>query len=422
MNSHAQFDLHPDAEALNGFVENELPAAERTEVLAHMAGCARCREVVFLAQKAAGVDDGPKVLAPAAAARRPDRPRFRFWMWGWAGAAAMACVVGIALFVRAGHNVEPLRIAKAVPSEAPAQASAFHQASRAVAKPEAAAGKQAQPAGAIAETQQSEVRQTADESAKAAPATVSPAKAPPQTVAMDSLAMANAEAKSLQAPAVPEQPETRAVVPGNRMHGPAVSQQNQLQNFAANESIALPPANAPTPAGAAARPGSVAPVPANSSAVHGDVAAQSATQTVAVEADSAKLETMHNTQFMSLPGGEGNGLALKKSGLLMLPSGLPLVSTAAAGTTMVAIDAMGATYLSHDLGKKWEPVHPQWTGKAVKVRLAQPAGQGNAAGLLKTQRKDKRAKDSAAVAAVFEIVNDSNAVWSSADGKAWSPE
>ena len=59
MNSMAQPDFHPDADVLNAFVEHALPEAERLRVVAHMADCSHCREVVFLARAAAGGENLP---------------------------------------------------------------------------------------------------------------------------------------------------------------------------------------------------------------------------------------------------------------------------------------------------------------------------------------------------------------------------
>jgi hypothetical protein len=53
MNSTSQLDLHPDADSLNAFAEQALAVPEREQILAHLAGCSRCRQVIFLAQQAA---------------------------------------------------------------------------------------------------------------------------------------------------------------------------------------------------------------------------------------------------------------------------------------------------------------------------------------------------------------------------------
>ena len=71
MNSMAQPDFHPDADVLNAFVEHALPEAERLRVVAHMADCVHCREVVFLAMAAAGGE-----TLPSPALNREPRPRW----------------------------------------------------------------------------------------------------------------------------------------------------------------------------------------------------------------------------------------------------------------------------------------------------------------------------------------------------------
>ena len=52
MNSNSQLEFHPDAESLNAFAEKALPERERGQIVAHLAGCSRCRQVIFLAQQA----------------------------------------------------------------------------------------------------------------------------------------------------------------------------------------------------------------------------------------------------------------------------------------------------------------------------------------------------------------------------------
>jgi hypothetical protein len=68
MNVKSQLDLHPDAESLNAFAEQALGERERGEILAHLAGCGRCRQVVFLAQEAAAMELEPEMELVAAAA------------------------------------------------------------------------------------------------------------------------------------------------------------------------------------------------------------------------------------------------------------------------------------------------------------------------------------------------------------------
>jgi photosystem II stability/assembly factor-like uncharacterized protein len=85
-----------------------------------------------------------------------------------------------------------------------------------------------------------------------------------------------------------------------------------------------------------------------------------------------------------------------------LPSGLPAVATATARHSTLAVDQAGAVFVSEDAGGHWERVARQWTGRAVTVRVqVNDSGAGATPG------------------ALFEIVNDRNLVWVSADGLVW---
>ena len=70
MNSTSQLDSHPDAESLNAFAERALPERERGQIVAHLAECSRCRQVIFLAQQA--IAEMEMAAAPAA---RSDRQK-----------------------------------------------------------------------------------------------------------------------------------------------------------------------------------------------------------------------------------------------------------------------------------------------------------------------------------------------------------
>jgi hypothetical protein len=97
---------------------------------------------------------------------------------------------------------------------------------------------------------------------------------------------------------------------------------------------------------------------------------------------------------------------------LKLPSGLAPVSIATAQRRTVAIDPAGTLYVREGASGAWEPVIRQWTGRPVLVRvhwLPESGGAGNPAAL-------------PASPAPFEIVNDTNLVWVSNDGKIWKAQ
>jgi Carboxypeptidase regulatory-like domain/Putative zinc-finger len=109
MSEILQAGQHPDADQLNAFVEQTLPAHEQQQTLAHLAICPACRQIVALSLPPAG--ESP-VLHPI------DRRRwFSRWHPAWAGIPAFAALVLVILFVRserrAHHASAPAQIADA---------------------------------------------------------------------------------------------------------------------------------------------------------------------------------------------------------------------------------------------------------------------------------------------------------------------
>jgi hypothetical protein len=104
---------HPDADLLTAYSEDSLGATERQRVTEHVAACAECREVLFLAQP--DVEQEQIVAKPVAARRFA-------WM-AWASVAAVIVVVGSAVVMRqekAAMIEPPTTLATATkPSDAP---------------------------------------------------------------------------------------------------------------------------------------------------------------------------------------------------------------------------------------------------------------------------------------------------------------
>jgi Putative zinc-finger len=111
MNPTPQLVPHPDlnhidAELIGAFVENALPARERDHLLAHLATCAHCRQIVYLAQDAA-IESTPETLRPQATPT-PAKPRSS-WLTGWglAWVPALACAALVLVDVSIGHFHHP---------------------------------------------------------------------------------------------------------------------------------------------------------------------------------------------------------------------------------------------------------------------------------------------------------------------------
>jgi hypothetical protein len=107
---------HPDADLLNTFMEQRLSAVERSEVLAHLSVCPKCREVLALA--------APEVMSDAVPA-----PRrlfgFGFTQWGTIGLST-AAVIAFFVMIKAERpvgtfdkmaQVQPAAPASAVPNQ-----------------------------------------------------------------------------------------------------------------------------------------------------------------------------------------------------------------------------------------------------------------------------------------------------------------
>lgn len=92
---------HPDADLLSAFAENALPEAERTGVLAHLADCGSCREVVFLSWPEPA--ESQKVLIP----RRGRWPLALRW-----GSVAASIVILAGIFAARRELFRPARLTK----------------------------------------------------------------------------------------------------------------------------------------------------------------------------------------------------------------------------------------------------------------------------------------------------------------------
>ena len=123
--------VHPDPDALNAFVEGALPEHERVECLAHLAECGQCREVVFLAQKAAEMEAPVAVTeAPVSFWQRLLRPRAVVSVV----AAAIVAVFSFGLYrmIRSSEPQPQVTASTKVPAE-PAPAAKAERANARVA-------------------------------------------------------------------------------------------------------------------------------------------------------------------------------------------------------------------------------------------------------------------------------------------------
>ena len=423
MTATSQHGFHPDAESLSAFSEQVLGARERAEVLAHLAVCGRCRQVVALAREAA---DAGEVTA-AAPPRKTVAPNawWKQWRLVWVPTAVVAAFAAASISVyieQADRHGPNIKIAEQNPAPSATPPSTPSPTEQAKVEPPAAAAPAPPPA------------HPAKHAHSAAPEPL-PAPAPPVVAA--------------QMPSESEAPEPGAPAPGvmNRVE---VMRETQPPSHA--EAMPAPPeltASAMRPADSQPASGAsegeqkqaeqqrqaevdrshmrnfkgnAAPF-----AVHGANAAPPAGATETATA-SPQLETQPAATAEPAPmlGIKSSWDVTTPAKPMQLPSGLASVFIASGGHFLLAIDKTGALFLSEDRGVTWERITTQWTGRAVAVRRrARDHGAPQAApsaqnGTMGGSSADTGPAPSPAI--FFELSNDKNQTWVSTDGRTWTPK
>lgn len=124
---------HPDADQLTAFAENTLLPGERSGILAHLAACPSCREILRTAAAAAE----PESASIAQPQLQPARSPLRAWLPGMAIAASLIALAGSAVLLyhatranvsrnQTARNAHPALVAAQPPL--PASVPEFHPA------------------------------------------------------------------------------------------------------------------------------------------------------------------------------------------------------------------------------------------------------------------------------------------------------
>lgn len=372
MNSVFQLDLHPDADSLNAFAEQALGVAEREQILAHMTRCSRCRQVIFLAHKAAEAEDLETQSALPS----------RGWRWGWrlgwvptaAMAAALAAALTVVVTMHPRHTAPAPEMAKVVPQNAQTAPVPLRE------PPAGAALKPVPPVEANSAA--GSLRFTAS-------------RRPPEELALEAAPSAALQAtpgagayspgenNAVRTPSTESvQMRTQQEFPSQFNPEPAVGGFQQRQRMTGALSANANATGASQESMKAAMGG--APVGQNAPAF---------TAVSRVSKQGAPTASFDNGAREAI----ARSAASLNANLPILPSGLTAISAAVTQQRTLAIDVAGALFLSEDEGKHWEPVTRQWTGRPVKVRV-QAIGSGT----------------------VFQLTNTSGFSWTSADGKTWT--
>jgi hypothetical protein len=395
-----QLGTHPDAESLTAFAEQLLSGAEREQILAHMATCGRCREVVFLTQQMMEPEKPALVIAPQESLRGAKRGWFVSWRWAWVPAAALAGFVGFAVVQhqrRAGvsqpemaQNVSPpetvrnARQGKAAATPPVQLQAPRREEAKEASKVRGRAGRDAAASSGIFD-QKDKATQRKDELAKKT----------------DGLSAVSAE---ISDGAAQPSPTARAKAAFGGPMAQNQMQQNNAQLQQQNYADEVRPtgtlsnsANKPAPAS----------VPANA-----------ASEGVAVQAEPqpalASKTPVTSAQLATAPLRSGSivvtekKLGKTKEAQFTLPSGLGVLSQASLGSRRIALDTAGSLFFTEDSGQSWQPEKAQWTGRAVLVKAR---SSGQVTGTLLGQK-----------AARFELVTDKLETWISTDGKTWTVE
>ena len=122
-----------------------------------------------------------------------------------------------------------------------------------------------------------------------------------------------------------------------------------------------------------------------------------ASETVEVTAASPVINSESASVSGTVTEKESASLAMNGRNLTQLLTLQPGTVTVSHGKRFLSLDGAGNLFLSHDKGKKWKKVNPQWTGKAVRIELAPAAANG----------------------ATFQMTTDAGAIWTSKDGTHW---
>jgi hypothetical protein len=409
MNPTSQLDCHPDAESLNAFLEQALAERERTQILAHLAECGRCRQVVTLAQEAAYVETPVPSAARPAHSASGSNAWFRNWRFAWVPAAALAAVIALVVVIHSRPAQPGAELARVEPQLVPQNQGNASQAS---------------------------LRQQANANKAPLPASPAPARLAAKNLLHAPIGAAPIPPAELSVTSTPVPPEAHAIVATNAVHGTTALPQGASgvsgQGFIAQEASAQ---SKPEPAAAAWQQQQLHAVDAVSSRAAAAKATKARMASTAERAQASRglaaassapqfaLKYPSPVRFDSaMQQSTAGTLALGKTQVFTLPSGLASVSTAAALHRALAIDRAGTLFLSEDSGSHWQTVARQWAGRAVEVRAKQPLN-ANAGAVTSATNVEHRSGSTASPmppATVFEIVNDSGLIWASADGKSWT--
>lgn len=443
MSSKPQLDLHPDAESLSAFAEHQLPEHERQPILAHLATCAHCRQILYLAQDA--VEEAQPAITGPVLVPAPKKP-LASWRYAWGALAACAALATIAIVLYPRHRITPPELAKVIaPQQTPAvpaatppveqkrplpqaeprqSASAAKSTATPAPSPAASLGSVTSAATSNIPAAQQPAPQKQADASNTLNITLKPAQSS-QTVEVQAanqpLTQSETATVNVAADSAQIQPETPPLTETMNAQVVQPTDQLKLKSRSAQPLGAMHPAPNSTAASGGTGNGISHGL---AGSIHAGAAGRPVASAAAAAKSPAAFAKMAQPPLTVTP--EDETAAHNALGKI-LPSGLTAIATAAASHHLLAIDSAGVLFLSEDAGAVWESVSSQWTGRAILVLAPQPAPeQARGLAIMGRATTDQPSQAASAPAppvppqpALFEIVNDQGVRWTSPDGRIW---
>jgi hypothetical protein len=417
---------------LNAFAERVLPEHERQQVLAHIADCSRCRQVIYLAQEAASET---RQAVPALVAAPPPTVHRQAWLtnrgMGWV-ALASAAVFALAIFVHYRQTTsngqrdmlnpaDKPQLSQPASSPPPTSSASPNPNPKALnsvsALPEGKSGSEAlaMPSASLAITSPARENVTPDnkiriangadyeslpslKSGKAANSASVPAAYQAPSPSAVQLPTQQAAASAFPNPAneypqavTPDQYKNAEFKNAEPVGGTAIATASQAEMRSREANTSVKSSAAPVPA----------PARAGTASMSHFSLAKSAGALYASPPDQA---------------------AVRRVLYSSLPNGLTAVSATAAQHHLLAVDSAGALFLSQDYGKTWQAITQQWAGHALEVRVqsqSQPVSPAVSSAAAVSNEVRGGEITPVLTGPVFELVTDTASVWTSTDGKLW---
>ena len=393
---------HPDADHLNAFIEDALPLHERQHTLAHLAMCPHCREIVYLSQSASLSES----LEPQTIVTR------KAWFSGWNMWPVAAVLAGAFIFTIYLHNTRIKNNKNTVATTAELQRTAPPLPAALPVPPSVQRPVQPMPGLTQPPSKRPTVSAPVITSSASSGADGGSINGASQPQSIDVLPLRDRSATFLLHPGTaPSTASTHGYRSAHDSRDGATNAANLAQQKSINTSLQSDQTGVSpeSPFNPQYQAPATSPLMASTTS-----AAVGVNQTVEIAQATPRVD----------------GTALIRPRAMKdtptLPSRLPVLSIVSNVRRSLAIDTSGTLFFSKD-GTSWQPIESQWTGRAVKVRLAsfslssqQPsAKEADSHNASPGRVMSMRGATLSTHPFVFELTTDAGGVWTSIDGQTW---